>query len=174
MRWWLAAALLVLLGCEEKVRPTVVPLSSTGIPSQESWRSTVIFSDSARVKAVLWAGYIAMYAEQEYTLLQDSIHVDFFDEFGEKSSTLTARRGRVNDRTRDFEAYENVVVVSNDGTSLTTDRLFWNNVERKIHTDAYVEIVTQNEEIRGNGLESDQSLKNYRIFRVTGRAVTDE
>ncbi len=160
--------------CEEKIRPEVVPLAHLKIADQESWNSTIRFTDSARVRAVLWAGHIAVYSEEAYTLLDDSVHVDFFNDMGEHSSVLTARRGRVNDRTRDFEAHEDVVVVSDSGTTLKTDSLFWRNSDRKIHTDAFVEIKSSTEHIMGHGLISDQSLKNYRISRVTGQAVTDE
>jgi LPS export ABC transporter protein LptC len=106
--------------------------------------------------------------------LRDSLHVDFFDEKGKKTSTLTARRGRVDDRTRDFDAYENVVVTSQEGTVLRTDSLSWSNEARNIHTEAFVDIRSSTEHIRGLGLVSDQSLKNYRIFRVTGQAVPKE
>ena len=169
-----ALCILLLIGCEEETRPTVVPLTASDLPSQESWRSTVIFSDSARVRAILWAGYIAVYEDREITNMNDSIHVDFYDADEMHTSTLTARRGIVHDRTRDFEAYDHVVVRSDSGTVLLTDRLFWDNASGTIHTDAEVEITSPTELIRGQGLVSDQSLKNYRIFRVTGRALTEE
>ena len=170
----LACCIVWLAGCEERVRPSVVPLATDSLPSQESWRSTVRLTDSARVRAVLWAGHIASYGAEQYTLLGDSIHVTFFDEMGKPSSTLTARRGRVDDRTRDLEAYESVVVTSQDSTVLRTDRLFWTDATRLIHTDAYVEITSPREVIRGEGLESNQSLTNYRIFRVTGRSMAND
>ncbi len=168
----LAAALLG--GCEEKVKPSIVPLKEADLPSQESWNSTVTFSDSGRIKAILWAGHISVYTPQRYTTLDDSVHVDFFNDLGEHSSLLTARRGRVNDQTQDFEAYDHVVVISDSGTTLRTERLFWTNAERKIHTDAFVDIVSPKEHIMGQGMISDQGLKNYRIFKVTGQAVTNE
>ena len=40
--------------------------------------------------------------------------------------------------------------------------------------DAFVDIVSPTEHIMGHGMESDQSLKNYRIFRVTGQRTTYE
>ena len=169
----LAVCVLWLAGCEERVRPSVVPLATDSLPSQESWRSTVRLTDSARVRAVLWAGYIATFADEQYTVLGDSVHVTFYNEEGELSSVLTARRGKVDDRTKDLEAYEDVVVTSEDSTVLRTERLFWTNATRLIHTDAYVVIVSPREVIRGEGLESDQSLTNYRIFRVTGRSSAD-
>jgi LPS export ABC transporter protein LptC len=165
---------LLCAGCEEKVRPAVAPGATTDIPSQESWNSTVTFTDSAHVRAVLWSGHISVYTPRQYTLLDESVRVDFYNEFEQHTSVLTAQRGKVNDQTRDFEAYDSVVVVSDSGTVLKTDRLFWTNATRLIHTDAYVEISSATEHIRGHGMESDQSLKNYRIFRVTGRAVTRE
>lgn len=167
-----AVLALAASGCEEKVRPDVRPLAQTEIPDQESWNSTVRFSDSAQVKAVLWAGHIAVYSQQKSTLLSDSIHVDFFNDQEVHTSVLTARRGKVNEQTQDFEAHENVVVISDSGTILRTDRLFWDNAERKIHTDAFVDIVSPTEHIMGHGMVSDQSLRNYRIFKVTGQRTT--
>ncbi len=165
---------LFLVGCEEKIKPTVVLQTTSESPSQESWNSTITFSDSARIKAILWAGHIARFTLQRYTVLSDSIRVDFFDAEQKHTSLLTARRGRVNDATEDFAAYENVVVVSDSGTTLKTDSLFWNNSTRKIYTQAFVDIISPTEHIMGTGMESDQNLKNYKIFRVSGSAVTKE
>lgn len=165
---------LLLCGCEEKVKPSPVPLVQSDLPSQESWQSRVVFSDSARTKAVLWAGHIAVYSLQRHTLLDDSIHVDFYNEREEHTSALTARRGKVNDLTQDFEAYENVVVVSDSGTVLRSERLYWDNAGRRIHTDAFVDIASPTEHIMGQGMVSDQGLKNYKIFKVTGQAMTHE
>ena len=167
-------ALAILTGCEEKVKPSVAVVPQAALPSQESWRSTVTFSDSARIKAILWAGHIAVYSAEQFTLLSDSVHVDFYNEQEQHTSLLTARRGKVNDRTEDFDAYDNVVVISDSGTILHTDSLFWTNADRRIRTDAFVDIVSPREHIMGHGMVSDQGLKNYRIFKVTGQATTNE
>jgi LPS export ABC transporter protein LptC len=169
-----AALALHAAGCEERVRPAVAPVQQQELPSQESWNSTVVFSDSARVRARLRAGYIAVYSPQGYTLLSDSVTVDFYDEEERHTSVLTSRRGRVDDRTRDFAAYGSVRVRSDSGTVLTTDSLFWRNVDQTILTQAFVDILSPTEHITGHGLISDQSLKNYRIARVTGQTVTRE
>lgn len=170
----LCALLLVITGCEEKIKPSVVPLETAELPSQESWKSTVVFSDSGQRSAILWAGHIAAYAQERITFLSDSVRVDFFNENEVHTSLLTARRGKVNDLTHDLEVYENVVVVSDSGTTLKTERLFWNNTTHKIHTDAFVDIQSPREHIMGHGMESDQGLKQYKILRVTGQAVTNE
>lgn len=161
-------------GCEERVKPSVAPLTQHSMPSQESWNSTVVFTDSAQVKAVLWSGHISMFSAEHVTVLDDSVRVDFYDEHGQHSSRMTAHRGKVDDVTHDLEAYENVTVRSDSGTVLKTERLFWSNLTRKTHTDAFVDIVSPREHIMGHGMESDQALKNYRIFKVTGQALSNE
>lgn len=165
--------LLLFASCEERLRPSFVNVQSE-IPSQESWRSTVIFSDSSQIKAILWAGHIAVYAASHYTRLDDSVHVDFFDAQGRHSSTLTARWGQVDDATDNFEAHDNVVVVSDSGTVLRTDRLYWTNADRTMHTDAFVDIVSPTEHIYGTGMVSDEGLKNYKIFKVSGQSVAKD
>jgi LPS export ABC transporter protein LptC len=171
----LAAVLLLLLplaGCEEKLKPAVSPAVTGGqIPAQESWNATIRFTDSGKVKGILRAGHIAAFSDRKVTYLDSNIAVDFFDEEEHHTSVLTARRGKVDDATKDFEAHDNVVVVSDSGTILKTEELFWDNNRQKIHTTAYVEITSPTEQIRGHGLESDRGLKEYRIFRVTGQAV---
>lgn len=164
-----------LAGCEEKIKPSI---ASTGVgqdvPTQESWNSRITFTDSGRVTAIVYAGHIAVYENSRTTILDEGIQVDFFNEFEQRTSTLTAQQGKVNDVTHDLEAYGNVVVVSDSGTTLKTEELFWNNARQLIHTSAFVEIISPTEHIRGHGLESDQNLKNYRIFRVTGQAKTGD
>ncbi|HTR98501.1 MAG TPA: LPS export ABC transporter periplasmic protein LptC, partial [Bacteroidota bacterium] len=73
-----------------------------------------------------------------------------------------------------FEARDSVVVISDSGSTMRTDRLYWTNADRTIHTDAFVDITSPTEHITGTGMVSDQDLKNYRIFRVTGQAVKGE
>ncbi len=164
---------LVFLSCEDRLRPSFVNVQNE-IPSQESWRSRVVFSDSSRIKAILWAGHIAVYTTGHFTLLDDSVHVDFFNAQGEHASTLTARSGKVDDLTDNFEAHENVVVVSDSGTTLRTERLYWTNADRSIHTDAFVDIVSPTEHISGTGMVSDEGLKNYKIFKVSGQSVAKD
>jgi LPS export ABC transporter protein LptC len=169
----LAAALFVVLaGCEEKVKPTVLPeIDSKTLPHQESWKSTITISDSGIVKAIIEAGYIRVYEEPRRTLLSEGVVVDFYDEEGMKTSVLTSLEASVNDVTNDLEAWGNVVVVSqSDSTVLRTERLFLDNRRALIHTPEFVRIVSPREKIQGTGFEAEQNLKNYRIFKVSGES----
>ena len=164
-----AAILLVCTGCAEKIKPSVLGgMPSTSIPSQESWGSTVEFSDSGVTKAILKAGHIFAFDNSRQTFLDQGVHVDFFDSYGRHSSVLTSERGNVDEATNNLEATGNVVVRSDSGVVVVTDKLFWDNARQKIYSDAFVKITSPTEKLQGQGFESDQNLKNYRIYKATG------
>lgn len=167
--------LFLYSGCsDQSVKPKVISIKTRELPDQESFNTKVVFSDSGIVKAILQAGHIAVYSSKNETLLDGGITVDFYDKVGNHTSILTAERGRVDDVTQDLYAMGNVIAKSDSGVVLKTDELKWINEKRKIVTDKYVEIISPTEEIRGYGLESDQSLKDYVIFRVSGRIETKQ
>ncbi len=163
----IAIALLTLSSCEDKFKPASSDVIGKETPTHESWNSSVLFTDSSVTKAVLFAGHISVYTESAYTLIDSGAKVEFYKD--EKIvSTLTGKRGKINDKTKDIEIFDSVMVVSSDSIRLNTSRLYWNNTTRKVSTEEFVKIKTPNEEIEGYGFESDQSLSNYRIFRVSG------
>ena len=166
--------LIVSPGCEEKIKPAVLPaVDSRTLPSQESWNSNIVISDSGKVRAVVDAGYLRVFEDQRTTLMSEGVTVHFFDEGGAQTSVMTSNEGKVDEFTNDLEAMGNVVVISTEKTTLKTEKLYWNNRRGLIHTPEFVQIMSPKERLQGHGLESDQTLKNYRVFRVTGQSKTD-
>ena len=164
---------ILFYGCGEKVQPSVSAVNSQSLPQQESWNSTITVSDSGHISAIIRAGYIRVYESSHITQMSEGVNVRFFNPQGIQTSVLTSEEGSVDESTNNLEARKNVVVVSSDSSRMTTEQLFWDNQRQLIHTQAYVQIDTKKESLKGHGFESDQSLKNYRIFRVTGRTQTE-
>jgi LPS export ABC transporter protein LptC len=170
MRIFLAIIIpLVLFGCQqERVQPSIMSnIQLDKYPSQESWHSKVTFTDSGKTKAILFAGHIRVFYDTQETLLDSSLKVDFYDENQIHSSTLTSKRGRVDDATENLFARDSVVVVNDSGVTITTSELMWRNKDRKIVSDKFVTIVSPTEKIQGYGFESDQSLRFYTIYNPT-------
>jgi len=171
MRYAEVLLLLLLLfsACsEKKVKPSVnAALNVKEMPSQESWNSTVFFTDSGKTKAVLEAGHFRVFPESKETLLDSNIKVNFYNDLEEVSTILTAKSGKVNDATEDLYAYDSVVVASDSGNTLKTDELMWRNKDKKIISDKFVTILSPKEKIQGFGFESDQNLNNYVIYNIT-------
>lgn len=161
------ALTVTVFGCEEKLKPVPTGINPADIPDYESWNPEVIFSDSSEIKAVLRAGYIAYFSSLGYTLIDSGAEVDFYKN-DEIVSTLTGERGKVFDQTKDIEINDNITVLSKDGSELKTSRLYWTERTQRVSSDTFVSIKTATEQIQGIGFESDQELKNYRIYKVTG------
>lgn len=162
-------AAFIYSGCAEKVKPSVLRgVSSNALPSQESWNSTITFSDSGIVKAIVKAGHIFSFENAGLTFLEDHVVVDFFDEYGKHSTVLTSDKGTVNEQTNNLQAEGNVVVKSDSGTVVRTEKMFWDNSRQLIHSPEFVRITSPKEQLQGTGFESDQNLRNYKIFKVTG------
>lgn len=161
--------LLTFYGCQqERVQPSVISnVQLEKLPSQESWHSKITFTDSGRTKAVMYAGHIRVYYDTQETLIDTSVKVDFYDENQIHTSTLTSKRGRVDDATQNLWARDSVVVVSDSGVTITTSELMWRNKDRKIVSDKFVTILSPKEKIQGYGFESDQGLRFYTIFNIT-------
>ncbi len=162
-------SLIILSSCSsDKIQPPKTDINtSDSIPNQVSFNTEVTFSDSGRVKAVLNAGMIQVYTRFAYTLIDSNAKVDFYKN-GAVVSTLTGRRGKIYDNSKDVEVYENVKLVSTEGSVLTTEKLYWVNATQRIKSDEYVHITTKTDDIKGYGFEADQNLKNYVIYKVSG------
>ena len=152
----------------DKIEPPKTDIStSDSIPSQVSFHTAVTFSDSGRIKAILDAGMIRIFSRFGYTLIDSGAKVDFYKN-GIVTSTLTGKRGKIYDNTHDVEVYENVKLVSTEGSTLTTNKLYWVNKTQRIKSDEFVHIQTKTDDIKGYGFEADQNLKNYVIYKVSG------
>jgi len=172
--WMFCAVALSFFGCEKKIQPSIIStIDSRKLPQQESWNSTIVVSDSGRISAIIVAGYIRVSELNQHTQMSQGVKVRFFDREGKQTSILTSDEGSVDETTNNLEARKNVVVISSDGSQMTTEQLFWDNQRQIIYTPDYVQITTVKEKMQGHGFESDQSLKHYRVFRVTGQTTVE-
>lgn len=160
---------IALAACGAKMKPGVA--APEQLPDQESWNSRVVFSDSGQVRAVLRARHIRMYQQRQETIIDSGLVVDFYDKQQQHTSRLTADSGRVDDATRNLEAFGRVVFTSDSGTVVRTEYLFWENATKMVRGNRFVTITSPTEYLQGNGFEADQHLKNYTIFgTVSGEA----
>jgi LPS export ABC transporter protein LptC len=133
--------------------------------TQTGSNTRVAFSSDGIVRAILNAKGIRMFERQHYTLLDSAVRVDFFDQQNRHSSILTSHRAFINDLNKNMTAYDSVRIVSDSGTTVNTDSLFWDNNTKLIHSDANVVITEKNGRItKGKGFESDQDMTDYHIL----------
>lgn len=163
---------IFLIGCEEKPESDInYTIEDEDLPTQESWNCEIQFTEKGVLKAILYSDHIRIYNDPKQTLL-DNMLVDFINEKGAVSSSLSSKYGRIDDATEDMYAIDSVVAINDSsGTRLETEELMWRKVDEKIVTDKFVTITSEDEIIQGYGFESDQDLKNYTIFDITYQTI---
>ena len=166
---YISLVILLVVSCTNLEEETVnTSLDRSKIPDQESWKSTVTITQDGKKFAEIWSGYIALYNELGQTHLKDSIHADFYDKDGQHNSVLTADSGIVYNQTNNLTAMGNVVVVSDSGVVLETEKLRWDNELEKIISDVAVRFTTEDDTLLGDSFVSDPDLTNYEIRNARG------
>ncbi|MFH1050570.1 MAG: LPS export ABC transporter periplasmic protein LptC [bacterium] len=164
---------IVLVSCDEgKVIPkkNIESHNLETQPDQISYETEVFFADSSFTKAILKAKRARVYQARFETLLDGGVYVQFFKrQSNKKVSYLTSDSARIDDRTKNMLAGGNVIVISDStNTKLETSLLEWDNTTQKLYSTEFVKVTSPSETIQGYGFESDQSLSNYKIFKVSG------
>ena len=161
--------LVLGLSCQKLEEDTATTgLDKNQVPDQESWQSTFTITQDGKKFAEVWSGYIAFFNELGHTYLKDSIHADFFDKEGQHNSVLTADSGIVYNQTNSLIAFGDVVVVSDSGIVLETEKLRWDNELQKIISDVEVRFTTLEDTLIGDSFISDPDLTNYEIRNARG------
>ena len=97
------------------------------------------------------------------------VNIEFYGQQTQKSSILTAKKGKYNKDKNLYTVTDDVVIVNQEEhKKLNTEELHWNPVTKKIYTDKFVRIETPQELLTGTGLESNEDFSNYRILKVSG------
>ena len=139
-------------------------------PEQIIVGANISFVDSNHTKAIMKADSGFTYSLTARTVLKQNIKVDFMSkESNTRISTLSADSLVIDDISKDMTAFGNVVVHSDSTfTTLTTQKLQWNNKDRKLFSTEFVKIISPNEVLQGYGFESDEKLSYYKIFNASG------
>lgn len=85
--------------------------------------------------------------------------------YGEQNLNLTARQGLLNRTTGSVELEDDVVITSQSGTKLTTDKLNWSRKEDLVTSDDHVQIEDAGMNIKGQGMIAHPSLNTAQLNR---------
>jgi len=162
--------LLLISGCRREDNAVNNHPNNLEFPDQESWNSKLTTTKNGQVTAIINYGHMRRFNKNQSVLFDEQIEIDFFDRNGNHSSRLTSNKGMMNEKEDKVIAYENVVVVSDSGINLKTEKLWWDNAIEKVVTDQFITITTdKNDTLYGVGFESDQKLSNWMIKEVRGK-----
>lgn len=155
----LACVCLAAAGCNGL--PRANPMSSRAdMPDQEVTDFVLTETDAGHPQWTLYAKWAATYTARNVVIARD-IRVDFFDEKGARTSELTAREGEIQQATRDMIARGNVVLMTTEGTRMTTEEMRFQNREQLITSERLVRVEREGDVLSGVGFSSDPNLRHF-------------
>jgi len=166
--WVILFLSFIVLACDNSNDAIQLQTAKRDLPDHESWGNKFEITIEGRPRAIILSGYFAKYRKKQFTIFADSIHIDFFDEFGRHQSELIADSGKVFEKNDNIIAWGNVEVISDSGVVLATEVLNWDNKKRKIYTDSFCTFYTKTDTLYGDYFESDPDLSNYTIANPRG------
>lgn len=170
-------------GCEYRSRSDGgLPPDSlrSNAPSQITWDAEFVMNEEGQRRAAIRADRMEQYRTDDSTYsiwraMTDTSRVrSYVFEEGDSSATITADSVVYFNQEGRYEAYGNVIVVTNEGRRLESEHLTWNQFDRKIRTRRFVHITTPSEDVRGNGLVADEDLETYQIGQFTAEVEVEE
>jgi LPS export ABC transporter protein LptC len=163
--------ILILSACGTS--ETAVPAEYEG-PLSEAENVKMQYAEKDRVKVVLTAAKILEFenGDEEFP---EGIFIEFYDEVGNKTSTLRANDAYFFKSENKWRGRGNVEVINTQkAEQLNTEELFWTPTDKKIFTDKFVTIKLQSEVLYGTGLEAKEDLSDYKITNPSGDFTVDE
>lgn len=167
----LAAIVIIFSSCErnniEKINAITSELDAPNISARNS---TIIYSEESNIRVKVKSPEINRYLniEEPYTEFPKGIHVVFYDSIQSPSSFIKANYCILDEQEKIWTAENNVVAVNEQGDTLNTDFLIWNQKTQKIYSDQYVKITNQDGIIHGKGFEANQDLSSLKLKQSSG------
>lgn len=171
--------LLWLSGCGElteyDARQVETALQDSLLSSTESWDLEMELMENQTRQMRLTGSYAVTRQETEIsrTTIEGPVHIQLFDSTGQVTSDVRSGRATYHPQVREFELFDSVRVVTENGRQLRSNYLHWRQDLDEISSDQAVTIITEQDSIRGTGFRGKSDLSNYVITNPSGRLVID-
>jgi LPS export ABC transporter protein LptC len=162
--------IVFLSACEGDIEKVKLMSREKNFPDQSMTNAEIIHTTNGRLKVKITSPEINRYTsvEEPHTIFPQGLHVQFYDSTLTVESVISANYAIYHESSDLWEAKNDVVTINNEGDTLNTEYLIWNQNEEVIYTDRYVRITTKDGIIHGKGFEANQDFTNWRIKETTG------
>ncbi len=166
---------ILLFSCKSKT--TTAEESLDAIKTEESENLTIIMSENGRKSYLfttpLLEGY--MLGRDPYREFCKGISITTYqdDSLTTVNAVLVANYAIYYENRKLWEAKGDVVITKHDGTRLYTQQLFWNSITKRIYSNVDTRLVTDTDEVIGEGFESDEDMTEPRFRRWKGKMQVD-
>lgn len=168
-------SMVLVTSCENDLRDVEkISNQKLAIPVDKSLGVTIIYSDSAVVKAKMTAPELNNYkTANPYYEMPKGVTIIFFDENQKESSRVVSDYAIRRENEKQVELRKNVVVTNVKGDIFKSEELIWDEGKQRFYSNQLVNIIKPDgTNIFGSGFQSDQNFDKPVIERAYGNLAT--
>ena len=165
------ALLMISVACSSDKSKFLPGFSDrAAVPGMYTDSVTTLISDSGRIRyrviAEIWEVYDK--AKDPYWYFPKKVYFERFNDSLKTESMVQSDTARYYSDRKVWELIKNVSLINLKGESFKTSLLYWDQKQQRIYSDSFIQIEQKNQIITGYGFESNETLTQYKIFKVDG------
>lgn len=160
-----------IYSCSNSLETVNSIFSSDTIPVLQSKNFYLTRSESGKIVLKVKAKIVQYIVtnKDSFTLFPKGIIVETFTNYPEVESMISANYAKHYESKKLWEVKNNVIVRNYKGDTLYTELLYWNELTKKVYSNKFCKIITQDGLLIGkNGFEADESMTKWKVLNTEG------
>lgn len=163
--------LTFFFSCENSIQEIEMYSSDIDVNKEIGTNVEITFTENGILQVKLYAPTLIKFeGEDAYMEMPNQVELKFFNGNGTVSSELTADYGINFEKRKTMKAVGNVVLQNRKGEKLNAEELNWDQNNKRIYSDKFVKITTENDTLMGDGFESNEDFSEYKILKPKGES----
>jgi LPS export ABC transporter protein LptC len=167
----------MLLSCENSIKEVQNVTSKNENPELSGEDIEFIFTDSTRIKYRAYAVEFTQIKTEDaqYDEFQKGGKVISYEKDGSVAGEIKANYAKHFENDKLWELRNDVVAVSDDGKTINTELMYWDQGKGLIYSDQYVRITTDDGQVlEGNSFSSDDKMNRIVLKKVQGEVYLND
>ncbi|MCZ4693864.1 LPS export ABC transporter periplasmic protein LptC [Ancylomarina euxinus] len=167
----------MLLSCENSIKEVESITAEETRPEIYGENVEFTFTDSTRIQYKAYAiEFLEIKTEEEvYKEFPKGGNVISYNEDGSQAWNIKSNYAKFMDDEQLWELRNDVVAVSDDGKTINSELMYWDQKKQTIYSDQYVRITEEDGQmIEGDSFTADDKLNQILLSRVSGEVFLED
>ncbi len=167
----------MLLSCENNIKEVESVTIQETRPEVYGENVAFTYTDSTRIQYKAFAIEFLQIKneEEEYNEFPKGGNVIYYNQDGTQAWTIKCNYAKNLVADKFWELRNDVVAVSDDGKTINTELMYWDQKKQKIYSDQYVRITEKDGQmLEGNSFTADDKLNRILLSQVSGEVYLED
>ncbi len=175
MRIFSILLLIFILSCDDNFQEIKNINSKVSFPVGETENLKLIYTDSAKVKAILYSSLNLDFTNQvfPYSEFPNGVEITFFDK--ENNQTIVKSDYAITyNKTNIVNLVGNVIINNYDGSELKTNQLYWDPEQEWLFSEEKFTFKNTDYDITAKKLDANRSFSIFNTGRLDGKVLVED